>query len=147
MVNKNLAKLLAEAESEKILELEQANIKLLKQLEKSKNKTQALVDAVYDAVKTSITTYRAGKVPKPKLTTKKSKGEEIACAVLSDIQLAKVTPTYNTEVAEKRVVRYANKIVELTNIQRQATNITKCAVFAVGDIVEGELIFPGRTSN
>ncbi len=73
MVNKNLAKLLAEAESEKILELEQANIKLLKQLEKSKNKTQALVDAVYDAVKTSITTYRAGKVPKPKLTTKKSK--------------------------------------------------------------------------
>ena len=35
MVNKNLAKLLAEAESEKILELEQANIKLLKQLEKS----------------------------------------------------------------------------------------------------------------
>ena len=48
MVNKNLAKLLAEAESEKILELEQANIKLLKQLEKSKNKTQALVDAVYD---------------------------------------------------------------------------------------------------
>ena len=144
MVNKNLAKLLAEAESEKILELEQANIKLLKQLEKSKNKTQALVDAVYDAVKTSITTYRAGKVPKPKLTTKKGKGQEIVCAVLSDIQLAKVTPTYNTEVAEERVIRYANKIVELTNIQRQATNITKCAVFAVGDIVEGELIFPGQ---
>jgi hypothetical protein len=122
MVNKNLAKLLAEAESEKILELEQTNIKLLKQLEKSKNKTQALVDAVYDAVKTSITTYRAGKVPKPTLPTKKAKGTEIACAVLSDVQLAKVTPTYNTKVAEERVVRYAHKIVELTNIQRQATN-------------------------
>ena len=144
MVNKDVAKLLAEAESAKILELEQTNIKLLKQLEKSKNKTQALVDAVYDAVKTSITTYRAGKVPKPKLTTKKGKGKEIACAVLSDVQLAKITPTYNTKVAEERVVEYAHKIVELTNIQRQATNITKCAVFAVGDIVEGELIFPGQ---
>ena len=77
MVNKNLAKLLAEAESEKILELEQANIKLLKQLEKSKNKTQALV-ALCDAVKTSITTYRAGKVPKPK-HYEEIKGEEIAC--------------------------------------------------------------------
>ena len=144
MVDKKTARLLAEAESNRILELEQTNIKLLKQLEQSKNKTQSLVDAVYDAVKTSITTYRSGNVPKPTLPMKKAKGQEIACAVLSDVQLAKVTPTYNTEVAEKRVVRYAEKIVELTNIQRHATNITKCAVFAVGDIVEGELIFPGQ---
>ena len=64
---------------------------------------------------------------------------------MSDIQLAKVTPDYNTEVAEERVIEYANKVVELTNVQRSAHPVNKCVVLAAGDIVEGELIFPGQT--
>ena len=64
---------------------------------------------------------------------------------MSDVQLAKVTPEYNTEIAEKRVIEYAHKIVELTNLQRNAHPVRKCAVLAAGDIVEGELIFPGQT--
>ena len=36
-------------------------------------------------------------------------------------------------------------MVELTNIQRKAHPIRKCAVFAAGDIIEGELIFPGQS--
>ena len=51
------------------------------------------------------------------------------------MQLAKVTPDYNTEVAEERVIKYANKIVELTNIQRNAHSVRKCHVLAAGDIV------------
>ena len=139
-----IAKLLAEAESERILELEKANLSLLRQLDKAKNKTERRVAAVYEAVKTGLSTYRAGKIPTPNLPPIKKKGKEIACAILSDVQLAKVTPTYNTKIAEERVIRYANKIVSLTNIQREATNITKVCVFAVGDIIEGELIFPGQ---
>jgi hypothetical protein len=54
--DKELAKLLAEAESERVKELEDTNIKLLRQLDKAKNKTEKLVEAVYEAVKTSITT-------------------------------------------------------------------------------------------
>ncbi len=142
--DKELARLLADAESERVKELEDANIKLLRQLDKAKNKTEKLVEAVYSAVKTSITTYRKSNVPKPKLPKKKKVGEEIACAVLSDVQLAKITPTYNTQIAEERVVRYAHKIIDLANIQRQAHNVNKIAVFCVGDIVEGELIFPGQ---
>ena len=103
-----------------------------------------MVEAVYEAVKTGLSTYRAGKIPTPNLPPIKKIGKEIACAILSDVQLAKVTPTYNTQIAEERVIRYANKIVNLTNIQREATNITKISVFAVGDIIEGELIFPGQ---
>lgn len=46
-----IAKLLAEAESERILELEKANLSLLRQLDKAKNKTERMVEAVYEAVK------------------------------------------------------------------------------------------------
>ena len=46
----NIEKLLAEAESSKIAELKADNVKLLRQLEKAKNKKADMVDAVYDAV-------------------------------------------------------------------------------------------------
>ena len=73
-----ISKLLAEAESERILELEKANLSLLRQLDKAKNKTERMVEAVYEAVKTGLSTYRAGKIPPPNLPPIKKKGKEIA---------------------------------------------------------------------
>ena len=143
-MTKNIDDLLAEAESKQIQELKKDNLKLLKQLDKAKNRKEDLIDAVYEAVQTNLNLWNKPKIPKP-IITKKQKNEEVAIAVLSDIQLAKITPDYNTEVAEKRVVAYAKKVVELTNIQRKAHPIKKCAVFAAGDIIEGELIFPGQS--
>ena len=142
--NKEIEKLLAEAESTKIRELKADNLRLLRQLEKAKNKKADMIDAVYEAVATNLRTWDKPKIPKPKVH-KRSKNEEVAVAVLSDVQLAKVTPDYNTQVAEERVIEYANKIVELTNVQRSAHPVNKCVVLAAGDIVEGELIFPGQT--
>ena len=49
-----------------------------------------MIDAVYEAVSTNLRTWDKPKIPKPKLQ-KRTKNEEIAVAVLSDIQLAKVT--------------------------------------------------------
>jgi len=143
-MTKDIDKILAEAESKQIQALKSDNIRLLKQLDKAKNKKEDLIDAIYEAVSVNLKLWNKPKVPKP-IVTKKQKHEEIAIAVLSDIQLAKITPDYNTEVAEKRVVAYAEKVVELTNIQRKAHPIKKCAVFAAGDIIEGELIFPGQS--
>ena len=141
---KDVDKLIAEAESATIQALKADNLKLLKQLDKAKNKKEDMIEAVYEAVSTNLRTWNKPNIPKPKLI-KKSKDEEIAVAILSDVQLAKVTPEYNTEIAEKRVIEYAHKIVELTNLQRNAHPVRKCAVLAAGDIVEGELIFPGQT--
>ena len=140
---KEIEALLLEAESIKVQELKSDNLKLLKQLEKAKNKKADMIDAVYDAVSTNLRTWDKPNIPKPMLH-KANKNEEVAVAILSDIQLAKVTPDYNTKVAEKRVIEYANKIVELTNVQRYAHPVNKCVVLAAGDIVEGELIFPGQ---
>ena len=143
-MTKDIDKLLAEAESKQIQALKTDNIKLLKQLDKAKNKKEELIDAVYEAVSVNLKLWNKPKVPKPR-ASKRTTREEIAIAVLSDIQLAKITPDYNTEVAERRVIAYAEKVVELANIQRKAHPIRKCAVFAAGDIIEGELIFPGQS--
>ena len=146
MVNdkKSVEQLMAEVESKVVQDLKKDNLKLLKQLDKAKNKKADMVDAVYQAVDTNLRTWGKPKVPKPTLSNKKA-NEEVAIAVLSDIQLAKVTPEYNSEIAEIRVIEYAKKIVELANLQRATHPINKCAVFAVGDIIEGELIFPGQS--
>jgi len=141
---KDIDELFAEAESLKIQELKSDNHKLLKQLEKAKNKKEDMIEAVYQAVSTNLRTWNKPRIPNP-IKSKKTKNEEIAVAVLSDVQLAKVTPDYNTEVAEARVVEYAHKIVELTNLQRSAHPVRKCTVLAAGDIIEGELIFPGQS--
>ena len=67
MNKKELDKLFAEAESQKIVELKADNVKLLKQLEKAKNKKADMIEAVYDAVSTNLRTWDKPKVPKPML--------------------------------------------------------------------------------
>lgn len=124
-------------------EFKKTNRKLLQDLEKAKHKKADLVNAVYEAVKNNLHLIDIPKVKAPKKDTRKSK-EEIAIALLSDIQLAKVTPDYNSDIAEQRVLYYADKICDIARIQRKAHPVKKIAVFALGDIVEGELIFPGQ---
>ena len=63
--NKEIEKLLAEAESSKIRELKADNLRLLRQLEKAKNKKADMIDAVYEAVATNLRTWDKPKIPKP----------------------------------------------------------------------------------
>jgi hypothetical protein len=141
--NKELAGLIAEAESDKLKELKRTNERLLKQIDKLKDKKADMIQAVYQGARDGMSTLTLPKITKPNLK-KNHKDKEICVPLLSDIQLAKRTTDYGTEVAEKRVIEYAHRIVKLTNIQRQSHNVDKCVVLALGDIVEGELIFPGQ---
>jgi len=139
-----IAELLAEVTDTKYAELKATNERLLKRIDKLTDKKADLIDAVYNAVKDGILSLDLPPV-KPPQKSKKRVGEEICVPLLSDIQLAKTTPTYSTEVAEERVVQYAYKISELAQLQRASHPIRKCAVLCLGDIVEGELIFPGQS--
>ena len=137
-----LVKLLAEVESDKITDLKNTNKRLLRQIEKLKDKKADLVEAVYKGAKDGMSTVTLPKVKAP--TKSKTKGQEICVPLLSDIQLAKNTETYNSKIASKRVIKYAEKIVNLSQLQGANHTIKKCVVLALGDIVEGELIFPGQ---
>jgi len=141
--SKLLAELIAEAESDKLKDLKRTNERLLKQIDKLKDKKADMIEAVYQGARDGMSTLTLPKITKPKSKNNK-KDTELCVPLLSDIQLAKRTTDYGTEVAEKRVIEYAHRIVKLTNIQRQSHSVDKCVVLALGDIVEGELIFPGQ---
>jgi hypothetical protein len=48
-------------------------------------------------------------------------------------------------VCEKRVARYADKVRSLAAIQRADHPVREAHVWLLGDLVEGELIFPGQS--
>lgn len=118
--------------------------KLLQEYTKIKTKSDDLADAVYRAVKEDIAASKNEIIIKPKFT-KSSKGEEVAVAIIADWQLAKITPDYNSKVCEERIYRYAEKVIQLTEIQRQDHPVKELRIWALGDIIEGELIFPGQS--
>jgi hypothetical protein len=122
-----------------------AYAKLQKEYDKVKNKKDDLVDAVYRATLELDSTEKAKKVPAPVKDKRKGKTEEVAVAVIADWQLAKITPDYNSEICEQRIEQYAQKVIDLTEIQRADHPVKKLHVWALGDIVEGELIFPGQS--
>lgn len=124
-------------------ELRISYTKLLQEYEKIKSKNDHLADAVFRAVKEDITENKIERVPAPRKDSRKS-SEEVAVAVLSDWQLAKVTPDYNSKVCEERIEKYAQKVVHLAEIQRQDHPVKHLHIWCLGDIVEGELIFPGQ---
>jgi len=177
-------------------ELKISYTKLLQEFEKLKSKEDHLADAVYRAVKEDIESNKIAPVPKPKLaklSTKKNeevavavladwqlckvtpdynstvcegridqfaekvihlteiqrqdtkKNEEVAVAVLADWQLCKVTPDYNSTVCEGRIDQFAEKVIHLTEIQRQDHPVKDLHIWCLGDIIEGELIFPGQS--
>ena len=129
-----------EAEQERLRsELRTVN----RQLAHEKRRTEQLVEAVYKAAHAAIAGMSLRPVPAPRIS-KKSASEEVAVAVLSDWQLGKVTPTYSSDICAARVERMAEKVIELTEIQRAHHPVRRCHVWLLGDLLEGELIFPGQ---
>lgn len=118
--------------------------KLLQEYNKIKTKSDELADAVYRAVKEDIEEAKYVPVEKPKLA-RSTKDEEVAVAVLADWQLAKITPDYNSQICEERIYKFAEKIIHLTEIQRKDHPVKELRIWALGDIIEGELIFPGQS--
>lgn len=130
-------------EAQTVEELRKTVDRLGTQLARAKHSREELVEAVYRAARDASSALDIPKVPKP-VADLRRKNSEVAVPVLADWQLAKVTPSYNSEVCEQRINLYADKVVELTEIQRADHPVKHARVWVLGDIVEGELIFPGQ---
>lgn len=129
---------------EVITELRRANQSLLRQLTKAKVRNEELVAAAYRAAKEAAESLIMPPIPKaPRMATKPG-SREIAVAMFADWQLGKTTPSYDSEACEQRVETCIDKIVNLTNIQRAEHPVREARVYALGDMVEGEMIFPGQ---
>jgi len=126
-----------------LLRLQTANRELSRRLADAKVRTTDLVGAVYRAARDAALMVDLPPVKAPRLGTSKAVAET-AIAVLSDWQLGKKTTSYNTDICEQRIARYAERLAKLTDIQRAAHPVRDLRVYLLGDLVEGELIFPGQ---
>lgn len=123
--------------------LRKAYNKALRQLADAKESKADLIDAVYQAAHDAASGLSYAPVKPPKLG-KATKDAEIAVSLLSDFQLAKVTPSYSSKVCESRTTKLAQKVATLTDIQRADHPVNECRVYLLGDLIEGEMIFPGQ---
>lgn len=122
-------------------DLRRANLDLLRKLGKAQASKQELVDAVYRAALDAAATMTIPKVTAP--AKDKRKGDpEVAICLLADWQAGKVTPEYSSDIAAERVLRYAEKVAKL--IELQSRPISEARIYLLGDLLEGEEIFPGQ---
>jgi hypothetical protein len=120
----------------------------LRKLDKANATKAELVAAVYQAAKDAAAamtiprvTYRPAKARVGKADDSKA---ETAICLLADWQFGKVTPEYDSEVARARVLAYADKVVDIIGHVRRHHPVDEARVYLLGDLVEGELIFPGQ---
>lgn len=124
-------------------ELRAANRRLLRQLDRAQASRAELVDAVYRAAKDAASSITVPPVPAPPRDRRKA-SPEVAICLLADWQWGKTTPEYNSDVAAERVDRYAEKAVKLIGLQRSHHPVTEARIYLLGDLLEGEEIYPGQ---
>jgi len=124
--------------------LRSENRRLARLIDKYKNVRDEASHVVYQAAFDAFSSFNLPITKKPELR-KTSGTSETAVAVLADWQLGKVTPDYNSEVLAKRMDIYMDKLIEITEIQRTHHPVKNLHVWILGDIVEGEEIFPGQS--
>lgn len=119
--------------------------KLQRKLHEEKSKTLALQDAFESAITANAMAMQVAKVPPPrKPQTKAKRKEQIAVPWLSDLQGGKLTPTYNSDIMRRRVSVFADKTLDLIEVQRHYAPVRQVRSWWLGDMVEGEDIFPGQ---
>lgn len=127
-----------------IVELRKALQRAQKQLAAAKTKTDELVEATITAAKDA--TLALGAIPPVSEPSKDSrkKNAEVALWHLTDWQGAKVTNSYNSKIMRERVMRFCEKAVRISDIQRADHPVNDVVIMFGGDMIEGLFNFPGQ---
>lgn len=131
------------AAAETIAGLRSSLGRTLRELDRARATRAELVDAVYRAASDAARALTIPPVASPPKDRRRGR-PEVAVVHLSDWQLGKRTPTYGSDIAEARIGLLAEKVIRLTAIQRADHPVRECRVWLLGDLIEGELIFPGQ---
>ena len=112
-----------------------------RQLREAKQRSEDLVNAVWNASYEAMVLVGMKKSETPK-TDKRKHGEEVALWHMTDWQGAKVTTSYNSQVMKERALRFAHKAMHITEVQRSDHPVKNCTIMLGGDMVEGLWNFP-----
>jgi hypothetical protein len=110
--------------------------KAYRKLSKQRTTESLICQAVEDA----LTGVRLHKPTKAMRMRKPAKGAPEAWLCLSDWQVGKVTETYNSKIAKRRVHQLTKQAAELLIKERPPV----LHIILQGDMVEGEAIFAGQ---
>ncbi len=130
--------------SREVDELRQALSRQQTATRKARRKTADLVEAVYQAARDAAITQGVPKIPDPPAKDRRRVGAEVALVHATDWQLGKRTADYGVDVCRDRIIRFAHKVLSMTDIQRADHPVKECHVMFGGDMVEGLGIFPGQ---
>jgi hypothetical protein len=125
-------------------ELRAANQRLYKSLVKSRQRSEEMIQAVYDAARDAATSTPPVKTVKAPTRDRRVKQEEAALWHLTDWQQGKVTSTFDSGVCEKRIINFVNKAKQITEVMRADHPVKHGIVLMTGDMLEGCNIFPGQ---
>jgi len=131
-------------ESTDVAVLRKALIRAQRQMAENKQKDKGLVEATYQGAYDAM--LAQGKVPAvlaPKKDPRKARAE-VALVHSTDWQGAKVTTSYNSEIMRTRVLQFADKIVQLTDLQRKHHPVREVVVMFGGDMIEGLFNYPAQ---
>jgi hypothetical protein len=125
--------------------LRSENKRLARLADKHKNVRNETVNAIYAAAYDAFANVNIT-VPEKKELKRSGQGDaEVAVAVFADWQLGKLTPDYDSEVLAQRIELYTEKMLKIVEMQRADHPVDTLHVWLLGDIVEGEEIFPGQS--
>ena len=82
-------------------------------------------------------------LPPPLVLKARSKKEPcVALAHVTDTQIGKVTASFDSAIAEQRLMHYAKEIVSCVHKHHKGDGVQELHVYFGGDMVEGDQIFP-----
>ena len=122
-------------------ELQRTLERVQRQLAQSKAKTADLVQAVYQGAHDALLIAGTAKPVKPP-KRKPAKSSEVALLHLTDTHIGAVTPSFNTSVAERRIMATIEKTIRLAEVQRKDHAVDHCIVILGGDLIEQTGQFP-----
>lgn len=129
-------------QAEEIADLRATLVRTQKQLRKAKARIDDLVEATIEASRdATLALGPLNPTPRP-ANLKRSKKAEVALFDTGDWQYSKVTPSYNSDIADRRVRQFMEKAIHLTTVHRAGIPVTDCCLVFGGDMVEGLFNFP-----
>jgi hypothetical protein len=127
--------------NEKVNFLRKENTRLANLLDKHKHSSDEIWTHVLSTVKEHAKQIVV-KPPKEMISRSLKRSELVFNPWNSDTQLGKRTPSYNSDIAVNRVEQYTDKIIQHAQDFKSIYPVRKAHVYFLGDIVEGEGIFP-----
>ncbi|MFG0318109.1 MAG: hypothetical protein ACF8XB_12605 [Planctomycetota bacterium JB042] len=134
------AKATTEEEAPDVRRLRQEVSRLQRKLSDSRGGTDIIVDAVRQAIENVPVDLELAKRPR----RSRAKSKEIAVLHVSDVQYGKTTSSYSSAIADARLAMLAERVIQLTEMRRTSVAVDELRVYLGGDLVEGEMIFPGQ---